>query len=197
MKRNSTPRRAGRPVGTDNDTGLLIVKTASALLGKTGIEGLSNRLICEKSGITPPTLYHHFPDKNALLDALVGQAFTEFLEDKRANVNSSDPLIRYKENWHNFARFAKAHPEHFKIMASAIAVGRMPSLGSKPYSYPTSDLEAIDRKYGLRVSVAVAAQLSMSMAFGSCVLPLSTSDIKWESSLSDTALEAILHFILK
>src|SRR5580698_5764803 len=99
-------RRAGRPVGTDHDTRAIIVRTTSALLAEMGIDGLSNRLICERCAVTPPTLYHHFPDKKTLLDAAVTLAFAQFIESKPEVPAPSDPLDRYKEGWRNLATFA-------------------------------------------------------------------------------------------
>ena len=189
-------RRPGRPVGTDNDTRSLIIQTASALLAETGIEGLSNKLICERSAITPPTLYHHFPDKNALLEALVTQAYVEFFKSKVKKSSSADPLVRYKEGWRNFANFAATKPEHFKLIAGAAIAGRMPKIGYELYRYPVSDLEGIREKYGLKVGVALAAQLTVSTAFGACMLPMAWPEIPWEAGLSETALEAVLQFIL-
>jgi AcrR family transcriptional regulator len=189
-------RSVGRPFGTENDTRSIIIKTASALLEKTGMEGLSNKLICERSSISPPTLYHHFPDKKALLDALATQAFIEFLEDKTGHSKSTDPLVRYKEGWRNFSNFAASKPEHFRLMASATITRGMPSIAYRLYNFPISDLEGIKAKYGLKVDVALAAQLTMSTAFGVCMLPMGAPGISWEAGLSEAALEALLQFIL-
>jgi AcrR family transcriptional regulator len=197
LKKRQKTRRAGRPAGADHGTRSMIVNVASALLAEAGMEGLSNRLICERCAITPPTLYHHFSDRNALLEALVTKAYIDFFDFKRKASGSADPLERFKESWRNFADFAATNPEHFKLMASASIAGRMPKIGRESYSYPISHLEAIKEKYGLTVSVALAAQLSMSTAFGVCMLRLGWPDIPWDAGLSEAGLEAVLQFILK
>jgi AcrR family transcriptional regulator len=196
LRQRKKSRGVGRPFGTDNDTRSIIIKTASALLEKTGIEDLSNKLICEASSISPPTLYHHFPDKKALLDALATQAFIEFLEDKKGHSKSTDPLVRFKEGWRNFSNFAASKPEHFRLMASATITRGMPSIAYQLYNYPTSDLEGIKKKHGLKIDVALAAQLTMSTAFGVCMLPMGAPEIPWEAGLSEAALEGLLQFIL-
>lgn len=160
------------------------------------MDGLSNKLICERCAITPPTLYHHFSDKNELLEALVGQAYFEYFETKQRLPKSNDPLIRYKQGWRNFAAFAAAKPEHFRLMASAAAAGRMSNFVLEAYSYPMTDLKGISEKYGLKVSIEVAAQLTICAAFGACVLPMTSSEVPWKSDLSETVLDAVLQTIL-
>jgi AcrR family transcriptional regulator len=196
-KSKKKSRRAGRPVGTDNDTRAMIVRATSALLAEMGIDGLSNRLICERCAVTPPTLYHHFPDKKALLDAAVTLAFAEFIDGKREVPVSGEPMDRYKEGWRNLASFAATRPEHFKLMASAMLAKGMPIIGYELYNHVIADLEGMQKAYGLRFTVPLAAQLTMAIAFGTCMLPAGAPDIPWESDFSEAALEALLRIILK
>ena len=44
---------------------------ARELFDEDGLEGLSMRKVAEKVGITPMAIYRHFPDKDALLNALM------------------------------------------------------------------------------------------------------------------------------
>jgi AcrR family transcriptional regulator len=48
-----------------------ILDAAEDLLAGVGEEGLSIREICIRAGVTPPTIYHHFGDKGALIDRVV------------------------------------------------------------------------------------------------------------------------------
>jgi AcrR family transcriptional regulator len=196
-KSKKKSRRAGRPIGTDNDTRAVIVRATSELLAEMGIDGLSNRLICERCAVTPPTLYHHFPDKKALLDATVTVAFADFLDSKKEMPASNDPLDRYKGGWRNLASFASKKPEHFKLMASAMLAKGMPKIGYELYKNLVADLDGVQKSYGLAVTVPVAAQLTMATAFGICMLPAAAPDIPWESTLSEVGLEALLRHILK
>jgi len=45
-----------------------IVREALELLGETGIEGLTMRALAKRLGISPPSLYWHFPSKYELLE---------------------------------------------------------------------------------------------------------------------------------
>ena len=47
-----------------------LLDAAGELLAEVGVERLSTNLVAAKAGVTPPTLYHYFDDKYALLAAL-------------------------------------------------------------------------------------------------------------------------------
>ena len=52
------------------DTYETILGATAQLLGDVGIERLSTNLVCERAGISPPALYHYFPNKYAILHEL-------------------------------------------------------------------------------------------------------------------------------
>lgn len=47
-----------------------LLDAAGALLSERGVERISTNLVAERAGVSPPTLYHYFADKYALLAAL-------------------------------------------------------------------------------------------------------------------------------
>lgn len=52
------------------DTYEAILGAATQLLADVGIERLSTNLVCQHAGVTPPALYHYFPNKYAILREL-------------------------------------------------------------------------------------------------------------------------------
>lgn len=44
-----------------------LVEAAQSLLAEKGVEGLNSNAVAERAGVTPPTFYHYFPNKHALL----------------------------------------------------------------------------------------------------------------------------------
>lgn len=52
------------------DTYEQILSATAELLGEVGIERLSTNLVCQRVGITPPALYHYFPNKYAIVHEL-------------------------------------------------------------------------------------------------------------------------------
>src|ERR1700749_4638893 len=57
-----------------------IVEAAWALVGEEGLAGLSLRDLARRAGITTPTVYAYFDSKNAIYDAMFGQAARQFAD---------------------------------------------------------------------------------------------------------------------
>jgi AcrR family transcriptional regulator len=57
-----------------------IAKVALEILELEGPEAVSMRRIAHAVGVTPMAIYHHFPNRQALLDVVVDREFTRFLE---------------------------------------------------------------------------------------------------------------------
>jgi AcrR family transcriptional regulator len=57
-----------------------IAKVALEILESEGPEAVSMRRIAQAVGVTPMAIYHHFPNRQALLDVVVDREFTRFLE---------------------------------------------------------------------------------------------------------------------
>jgi AcrR family transcriptional regulator len=71
-RRHRAPRGAG---GQLRDT---IVNVATELLLETGCaKAVQIRLVAERAGVTAPSIYLHFADKDALLDAVCAEYFQE------------------------------------------------------------------------------------------------------------------------
>ncbi|MCS7188332.1 MAG: TetR/AcrR family transcriptional regulator [Bacteroidia bacterium] len=80
-----------------------ILEAAIELFGQKGYERVSLRQLAQAVGLTPPTLYHYFPTKEALLETLAHQVAEKF-ELATAGIAES--------NWevtHKLERFCEAH----------------------------------------------------------------------------------------
>src|SRR5262245_35178902 len=65
------PRQAGRPVGADGDrTRERIVEKAIETFAELGFAGASVRDIARKARIRVSSMYHYFPSKEALYEAV-------------------------------------------------------------------------------------------------------------------------------
>jgi AcrR family transcriptional regulator len=56
-----------------------IAEEALKILEKEGEDAVSMRRVAQAVGITPMAIYHHFPNREALLDFVVDREFTKFL----------------------------------------------------------------------------------------------------------------------
>ena len=92
-----------------------IVAVARELLESEGAEGLTMRELARRLGIQAPSLYKHFPDKEALETAIIATGFEESAEafEDAVRSNPSRPLEAIGDAYRTFAR---AHPHLYRLM---------------------------------------------------------------------------------
>jgi AcrR family transcriptional regulator len=111
------PRRRARR-GEGDKLRDKILEAAEELLLQTGnVETVSIRAVAEAVGVTPPSIYMHFSDKNDLIFAVCEkhfQQFDEYLE--AAGSQSDDPLESLLLRGRAYVRFGLDNPEHYRIL---------------------------------------------------------------------------------
>lgn len=90
-----------------------IFAAARELFDHDGAEGVSMRRIAEKVGITPMAIYKHYPDKDALLNALMLDGFAVW-EARVAALNASQPLAWLEQMGLAFLDFALNEPRRYE-----------------------------------------------------------------------------------
>ena len=94
-----------------------IIAAAGELLAETASEdAVSIRAVAEAVGVTPPSIYRHFPDKTALLIAVCLESFDRFAEVMREARDPDDPVASLKALARAYVRYGLEHPEHYRIM---------------------------------------------------------------------------------
>ena len=89
-----------------------IFSAAKSVLEHEGIHGLSMRRIAQKSGMSPMSLYRHFADKDALLNALMTDGLAAWEERVRALATKA-PLQWLERLTDEFLSFALEEPHRF------------------------------------------------------------------------------------
>jgi AcrR family transcriptional regulator len=87
-----------------------ILDVTLELLEAHGMQALTTRAVCEAAGVSAPTLYHHFRDKDGLLAALLRREIERFLHRKKHMRQTSDPGADLRRGWDEWIAFATAHP---------------------------------------------------------------------------------------
>jgi AcrR family transcriptional regulator len=90
-----------------------IVDAARGLLEGGGPEALTMRAVATRLGIQAPSLYKHFPDKEALEAALVAAGFVEQAAAFRAAGRSRHQLAALARSYRSWAT---AHPHLYVLM---------------------------------------------------------------------------------
>ena len=97
-------------------TRALILEAARELFTREGYAETSMRRLAETIGYTATTIYHHFKDKDALLNELCLNDFRALGEALRHMEQVSDPIARIRAMGVNYVRFAMEHPQQFRFM---------------------------------------------------------------------------------
>jgi len=111
--------------GRGEDVKTRILEAAAELLARSADADISTRVVGEAAGVTPPTLYHHFGEKEGLLAVVVDFGWTAFLESKRttAAVVHEHVADDIRAGWHNHLEFARENPNFYRLIWSpAISV---------------------------------------------------------------------------
>ncbi|HUO38841.1 MAG TPA: TetR/AcrR family transcriptional regulator [Mycobacterium sp.] len=94
-----------------------ILDAATELLLETGhAKAVSIRLVAQRVGVTPPSIYLHFADKDALMDAVCARYFENLDEEMaRAAVGCATQLEVLRAKGLAYVRFALQTPELYRI----------------------------------------------------------------------------------
>jgi AcrR family transcriptional regulator len=94
-----------------------ILDAARPLFLRNGYESTSIRKIASKLGCSPGILYHYFEDKDAIMAALIREAFAKLLERLRPLVNDSSPVRdRLRRGLRSYIEFGLENPNHYSVL---------------------------------------------------------------------------------
>jgi len=94
-----------------------ILEAARELFTKEGYAQTSMRRIADQIGYTATAIYHHFQDKDSLLNELCAVDFRALGEALRSmDQTIPDPITRLRLMGQNYVRFALDHPQQFRFM---------------------------------------------------------------------------------
>ena len=118
----SPPRRRARR-GEGHRLREELIAAASDLLGELGDPNqLSMRAVASAAGVSPPSIYLHFADKQELLVAVLRERWAELdrlLAEAAATAGDPFPALR---SWClAYLRFAEERPGHYRVLFSAAA----------------------------------------------------------------------------
>lgn len=95
-----------------------ILAAVGVLLDETQDEAaVSIRAIADRVGVTPPSIYRHFADKDALLSAVCANVFVELGEGiAKAVAAAAKPIDALAAAGRCYVDFGLAHPEHYRLV---------------------------------------------------------------------------------
>ncbi|WP_019970955.1 TetR/AcrR family transcriptional regulator [Mycobacterium sp. 141] len=110
LRRRRAPRGSGEQLRDE------IIDAATELLLETGqAKAVSIRLVAERVGVTPPSIYLHFADKDALLDAVCARYFEKLDEQMQLVADQPSSIEVLRAQGLAYVRFARETPELYRI----------------------------------------------------------------------------------
>jgi AcrR family transcriptional regulator len=124
-----------------------IVEAAWEIVRSDGLAGLSLRELARRAGITTPTVYTYFPSKNAIYDAMFGQAATEFADRMSEPYDSEHPRSILANGVRRFLEFCTHDATRYQLLFQRTIPGFEPS--------PSSFAPAVRALDGVRERLAL------------------------------------------
>ena len=95
-----------------------VLQAAMDLLTETGDEtAVSVRAVAQRVGVSAPSIYLHFADKQALLDAVCTEVFEALHQRLRAAAEDApDPFSALRAQGIAYVQFARENPEHYRLV---------------------------------------------------------------------------------
>jgi|SRR6476661_6139979 len=92
-----------------------ILDAALEVFATEGVEGVTMRALADAIEYTPPVIYAHFRDKDAIIEELCYRQLRT-LAKAFANFGTLDPVERLRQIGYVYVDFAVKHPSHFRFL---------------------------------------------------------------------------------
>lgn len=121
-----TTNPSRRKRGTGHELREVVVRVTTDLLAQLGdVDALTMRAVATAAGVTAPSVYRHFPDKQALVRTVITERFEEFTKLLSAAAASAgdEPMARLEAMTAAYVRWGLEQPGHYRVLFSATNAG--------------------------------------------------------------------------
>ncbi|MFF9623999.1 TetR/AcrR family transcriptional regulator [Streptomyces griseosporeus] len=175
-----------------------IVEAAVELLENGGPDAVSTRAVAASAGMQPPAIYRLFGDKEGLLEAVAEHGYAQFLESKRAQLDSEpqDAVEGLRRGWDTVVEFGISRPELFAVMTRA--TGRGADVAHRAgLAILHGRVRRLAAAGWLRVSEELAAQIIQATGRGAVTTWHSTPAERRDPALLSVLREAMVSAITR
>ena len=176
------------------ETRRVILDATEALLLEVGHEGLSVRKLVDRCGYSAPTIYHHFKDKDGLIDALLEQRLTLLASDLERVPLVEDPVENLRALTRAFAMFGLRNPTHYQLLMQVREDdGRMIASAEEARRLMQTPAEQIDERNWIeRGDQETFRQAIWTMIHGIVSMHALRPDVEWKPDLLDQSIEGVI-----
>lgn len=126
----------------------VIMDTAARQLAESGTAGLSLRAVARELGLASSALYRYYPSRDALLTALIVEAYDAIGQAAEQADRGPDPGARWLAVCRAVRAWAQAHPHEWALVYGTPVPG---------YAAPATTVPAATRLARVMAAVVVAA----------------------------------------
>jgi AcrR family transcriptional regulator len=175
-----------------------ILDATEALLVEDGADAFSMRRLAERCGYTPPTIYHHFLDKQHLIDALLDERCRALVRSLKRARQGDDPVENLRALGIAFARWGLRNPTHYALLSQP----REPELPIPPAAEQArvlieGPLEKLAADGALTAARETVGQSMWSFLHGFVLLRSSRTDVEWTPDVLEVGLAALLQSFIR
>ncbi|HXP56552.1 MAG TPA: TetR/AcrR family transcriptional regulator, partial [Streptosporangiaceae bacterium] len=152
--------------GQDGELRERIVQGAAELLVSGGRGAVTTRAVASHVGVSPPTIYRLFGEKNGLLSAVAEYGYTSFLAAKSPLRPSDDPVDDLRAAWSLAVEFGLSHAELFLLMYSEPHSAAMAAAVQGGNQRMLARIQRVAAAGRLRVEESLAATIMQATARG-------------------------------
>ena len=140
-----------------SETAERILSQATAWMDDNPGEFPTTRKLCELAGVTAPTLYHHFGDKEGLMLAVAERKLQSFFQGKRRQPETADPQADLIKGWNQWIDFARKHAALIGALQQSPAISARLPTGAEAIAM--GRLQRLAQVEPLRMPLQQAAQM--------------------------------------
>jgi len=170
-----------------------ILGATAELIARSPDTEISTRAVCEAAGVSAPSIYHYFGDKDGLLAAAVDFGWERFLESKReaASAAHDDVADDLRAGWDNHLQFARENPGMYRLLWSP-AVSRTSHAAGQAHEMLRMVLELGASRGQLRVSPETATRVVMAAVTGAALSLVSQPELFDDGNFTEPLRDAVI-----
>lgn len=176
-----------------SDTRTRLLHAAADLIAAEPGEDFSLRAVCDRAGVTMPTLYHFFGNKQGLIEAVVDYGFELYLAAKSSHESSGDAIADIRDGWDAHVEFGLHNPGFYTLMYGKVRPGDSRPALAKPTVLLRELVREAQAQGRLAVDVeqAVGHILATNIGLTLRLIVLGEADPELSAAVRDGVLAAI------
>jgi AcrR family transcriptional regulator len=172
-----------------------IVRAAADLLADGGRAAVTTRAVASRVGVSPPTMYRLFGEKDGLLSAVAEYGYTRFIAAKSPLRPTQDPVDDLRSGWSLAVEFGLSNIELFCLMYCEPRSEAMAAAVQGGDSRLHARIRRVAAAGRLRVEESLAADIMQASAKGAVLAwldqPADKHDPEFITAMREATIAAI------